>query len=193
MIASDDLEGLITLGCCAGCWEEFDDVEELPNLVAHSQSLLWLEVVLFVLLFALGDETCSPSAGMDDRLGDEPVFGPDCPSKSNLAVQSQWELGDGGGTKDDPPRSFACPDDVLRRCARALASIWRPRRALPVLRNGGASCISDPLTTASACARRSVPRRDADVSLISDFVTMSMRQHGHSLWLLTSHNKMQSL
>ena len=35
--------------------------------------------------------------------------------------------------------------------------------------------------------------READVSLISDLVTMSLRQHGHSLWLFTSHSRIHNL
>lgn len=66
MIASDDLEGLIVLGCCD---EELLDDETLVNLVAHSQSLL---CKLLVPLFRLGVDGLSFNDGKVGRPGDRP-------------------------------------------------------------------------------------------------------------------------
>ena len=99
--------------------------EALLNLVAHSQSLLW---VLSVPLFAVGVDPPSSNRGIDDSPGDRPVVDGefDCPL-SNLALHSQGELGDCGGIMDESPPSFASPG--RRRCATlALASTRRASR-----------------------------------------------------------------
>lgn len=61
MIASDDLEGLIVLGCCDGVFGD-----------SQCECLLYV-ILLETTLFALGVDPPSFNAGRDDRTGDVPL------------------------------------------------------------------------------------------------------------------------
>ena len=93
-----------------------------------------------------------------------------------------------------PEESFPESTDT----ARDLALCWAlccALRALAMISRGLLTLLipSDVVAADIAWASRSVPRRLADVPLISSFVAISLRQHGHSLCLFTSHSRMQAL